>query len=66
MDVRIERGQTVGLLGRDDWPLQRVLQTFLRLHERFDHLAAQLSGDEQQMLSIGREFRAVGVPGGAA
>ena len=40
--------------GRDDWPLQRVLQTFPRLQERFDHLGAQLSGGEQQMLSIGR------------
>ncbi len=40
--------------GRDDWTLQRVLQTFPRLQERFDHLGAQLSGGEQQMLSIGR------------
>jgi branched-chain amino acid transport system ATP-binding protein len=40
--------------GRDDWPLQRVLQTFPRLGERFEHLGAQLSGGEQQMLSIGR------------
>jgi branched-chain amino acid transport system ATP-binding protein len=40
--------------GRDDWPLQRVLQTFPRLQERFEHLGAQLSGGEQQMLSIGR------------
>ena len=40
--------------GRDDWPLQRVLKTFPRLQERFDHLGAQLSGGEQQMLSIGR------------
>ncbi len=40
--------------GRDDWPLERVLRTFPRLHERFDHLGAQLSGGEQQMLSIGR------------
>jgi len=40
--------------GRDDWTLQRVLQTFPRLQERFDHLGVQLSGGEQQMLSIGR------------
>ena len=40
--------------GRNDWPLQRVLQTFPRLQERFNHLGAQLSGGEQQMLSIGR------------
>ena len=40
--------------GRDDWPLERVMQTFPRLHERMGHLGAQLSGGEQQMLSIGR------------
>ena len=40
--------------GRNDWTLARVLQTFPRLHERFGHLGAQLSGGEQQMLSIGR------------
>ena len=40
--------------GRDDWPLQRVLQTFPQLQQRFEHLGAQLSGGEQQMLSIGR------------
>ena len=40
--------------GRDDWPLQRVLQTFPRLSERLGHLGAQLSGGEQQMLAIGR------------
>ena len=40
--------------GRDDWPLERVMQTFPRLLERMGHLGAQLSGGEQQMLSIGR------------
>ena len=40
--------------GRDDWTLARVLQTFPRLQERLQHLGAQLSGGEQQMLSIGR------------
>ena len=40
--------------GRDDWPLERVMQTFPRLHERMGHLGVQLSGGEQQMLSIGR------------
>jgi branched-chain amino acid transport system ATP-binding protein len=34
--------------------LARVLATFPRLQERFDHLGGQLSGGEQQMLSIGR------------
>ena len=40
--------------GRDDWSLERVLQTFPRLKERIGHLGGQLSGGEQQMLSIGR------------
>ncbi len=40
--------------GRKDWPLERVLQTFPRLRERIGNLGAQLSGGEQQMLSIGR------------
>ncbi|MES2957024.1 MAG: ABC transporter ATP-binding protein [Pseudomonadota bacterium] len=40
--------------GRNDWSRERVLATFPRLAERLDHLGAQLSGGEQQMLSIGR------------
>ena len=40
--------------GRSDWPLDRVLATFPRLQERLSNLGAQLSGGEQQMLSIGR------------
>jgi len=36
------------------WTLERVLQTFPRLAERLRHLGGQLSGGEQQMLSIGR------------
>ena len=40
--------------GRNDWPVERVMQTFPRLQERFSNLGAQLSGGEQQMLSIGR------------
>jgi branched-chain amino acid transport system ATP-binding protein len=40
--------------GRRDWTLPRVLQTFPRLAERLNHLGGQLSGGEQQMLSIGR------------
>ena len=40
--------------GRSDWTLERVLSTFPRLAERQGHLGAQLSGGEQQMLSIGR------------
>jgi branched-chain amino acid transport system ATP-binding protein len=44
----------VGVDGRRDWTLERVLMTFPRLAQRFEHLGAQLSGGEQQMLSIGR------------
>ena len=40
--------------GRSDWTRERVLQTFPRLAERLKSLGAQLSGGEQQMLSIGR------------
>jgi branched-chain amino acid transport system ATP-binding protein len=40
--------------GRADWSFERVLETFPRLAERLGHGGQQLSGGEQQMLSIGR------------
>ena len=40
--------------GRKDWHYERVLETFPRLQERLGNLGNQLSGGEQQMLSIGR------------
>ena len=40
--------------GGRGWSLVRVLETFPRLAERIGHLGSQLSGGEQQMLSIGR------------
>jgi branched-chain amino acid transport system ATP-binding protein len=40
--------------GRAAWTLERVLATFPRLAERLHHGGAQLSGGEQQMLTIGR------------
>ena len=43
-----------GSSDRKDWTYERVLQTFPRLGERLNNLGAQLSGGEQQMLSIGR------------
>jgi branched-chain amino acid transport system ATP-binding protein len=43
-----------GREGRCDWSYERVLETFPRLAERLGNLGAQLSGGEQQMLSIGR------------
>ena len=39
---------------RDGWSYERVLKTFPRLAERINNLGHQLSGGEQQMLSIGR------------
>ena len=36
------------------WTFERVLRTFPRLAERLNNLGSQLSGGEQQMLSIGR------------
>ena len=40
--------------GRRDWDFDRVMQTFPRLGERLNNGGAQLSGGEQQMLTIGR------------
>src|SRR6187402_3311926 len=40
--------------GARDWTYERVLATFPRLAERLGHGGAQLSGGEQQMLTIGR------------
>lgn len=36
------------------WTYDRVMETFPRLQERVNNLGSQLSGGEQQMLSIGR------------
>ena len=43
-----------GTRGRRDWTYERVLETFPRLKERLGHGGQQLSGGEQQMLTIGR------------
>ena len=43
-----------GPTGSSDWTYDRVLETFPRLKERLAHGGMQLSGGEQQMLSIGR------------
>ena len=43
-----------GLDGRKAWTFERVMHTFPRLAERLGHGGQQLSGGEQQMLSIGR------------
>jgi len=43
-----------GTQGQRDWTFERVLETFPRLQERLGHGGQQLSGGEQQMLTIGR------------
>ena len=43
-----------GTRGQRDWTYDRVLETFPRLKERLNHGGQQLSGGEQQMLTIGR------------
>jgi branched-chain amino acid transport system ATP-binding protein len=43
-----------GTNGQRDWTYERVLETFPRLKERLGHGGQQLSGGEQQMLTIGR------------
>jgi branched-chain amino acid transport system ATP-binding protein len=43
-----------GVDGRRDWTFERVLETFPRLGERINNGGGQLSGGEQQMLTIGR------------
>jgi branched-chain amino acid transport system ATP-binding protein len=40
--------------GRNDWTLERIFELFPRLAERRRHWGNQLSGGEQQMLTIGR------------
>ena len=40
--------------GRNEWTLARALDTFPRLRERTHHGGQQLSGGEQQMLTIAR------------
>jgi len=43
-----------GCDGRRDWTLARVLSAFPRLAQRLRHGGQQLSGGEQQMLTVGR------------
>ncbi len=43
-----------GVGRRCDWTYERVLDTFPRLRERLGHGGQNLSGGEQQMLTIGR------------
>lgn len=50
----LEMSARAGVDGKRDWTFERVMATFPRLTERLSHGGQQLSGGEQQMLSIGR------------
>jgi branched-chain amino acid transport system ATP-binding protein len=56
LDVRehLLMAARTGMSGRREWTYERVLNAFPRLKERLRHGGAQLSGGEQQMLTIGR------------
>ncbi len=50
----LQMSARAGLGGERDWTYERVLETFPRLKERWNNGGNQLSGGEQQMVSIGR------------
>jgi branched-chain amino acid transport system ATP-binding protein len=50
----LQMAARAGTNGQRDWTYGRVLETFPRLKERLGHGGQQLSGGEQQMLTIGR------------
>lgn len=50
----LQMSARAGTQGQRDWTYERVLETFPRLAERLNHGGQQLSGGEQQMLTIGR------------
>jgi branched-chain amino acid transport system ATP-binding protein len=52
--VNLKMAARPGVRGQQDWTYDRVLETFPRLKERLGHGGQQLSGGEQQMLTIGR------------
>ena len=54
VDENLRMAARAGTRGQRDWTYARVLETFPRLKERLRHGGQQLSGGEQQMLTIGR------------
>ena len=50
----LKMASRAGTRGQRAWTYERVLDTFPRLKERLGHGGQQLSGGEQQMLTIGR------------
>jgi branched-chain amino acid transport system ATP-binding protein len=56
VEENLKMAARTGTRGRRDWTYERVLETFPRLKERLRHGGQQLSGGEQQMLTIGRSL----------
>lgn len=54
VEENLRMAARAGTRGQRDWTYERVLHTFPRLKERLRHGGQQLSGGEQQMLTIGR------------
>ncbi|HTH78597.1 MAG TPA: ABC transporter ATP-binding protein [Ramlibacter sp.] len=54
VEENLKMAARAGTRGQRDWTYERVLDTFPRLAERLRHGGQQLSGGEQQMLTIGR------------
>lgn len=52
----LEIAQKRGPEGQDDWPLERVYEMLPLLAPLKDRLGGQLSGGEQQMLTVGRSL----------
>jgi len=52
LTIAIKRGEQ----GQDDWPIQRVYDILPLLEPLKDRLGGQLSGGEQQMLTVGRSL----------
>ena len=50
----LQMSARAGLDGQCNWTFERVMETFPRLGERINNGGWQLSGGEQQMLTIGR------------
>jgi branched-chain amino acid transport system ATP-binding protein len=54
VEENLKMAARAGTQRQRDWTFERVLDTFPRLTERLGHGGQQLSGGEQQMLTIGR------------
>lgn len=52
----LEIAHKVGANGQDDWPIERVYEMLPLLAPLKDRLGGQLSGGEQQMLTVGRSL----------